>query len=388
MKKIIALLFSLAVLASGYAQASNHIEVMPWPTFQGNAAHTGFVPVILDTKKFQFAWKTYIGKQASPGLNYTISQVMVSGVLAYVSRSNYVYSNTLQAVATQDGKMIWQKQYGGIQTTPPAVIGDKVYMQAEDYGGYHSALNVYNNITGDEKFSAPLGSLWEYFLSPVFYAENVYFVNANGLYSYSINLNTRNWVAGIAAEYDRWTPAVNKNFVITYGDGYLLVYDRASGKLLEQIKDPHYSISGEETTNKAPVLVSNGIVAGIDGGFLTLFNIANHRVLTSDGPAFIGQPAIDSHFIYAVQNNSLVALKHNSTLIPVWYWAPSNQQLLGQLIDTTNLVFVSTRFNVYAISKKTHKVVWKYPAGGKLSLGMGYLFIMQHSGYLVAIRVA
>jgi outer membrane protein assembly factor BamB len=369
------------------------IETMPWPMFQGNSSHTGFVDVKLVPKDFTFAWKTYVGDKAEPDLNYTISQVMANGPLVYVSRNNYVYSNTLQAFSNLTGRQLWKKSFGESEVTPPTVLKNKVYMQALNYGdGLNSGLYHFNGLTGANYSELSFGSVWHYFLSASYYKDNLYFANQQGIYSYNIKNKKINWMEPPSSEYVLWTPAVNEKYVVTYADGKMEVFDRNTGQQIESITDPNYFFGGgTEVENLAPVLLDNGKILGIQGqnGCLTIYDIPTKKIESILGPGFTGVPTVDSNFIYAAQNGRLVVLDGGSTHSELWFWnPPDNESIKGQMLTTDNLIFVSTESNVYAIDKQTHEAVWSYAAGGKLSLGMGHLFIMQHSGDLIAIRVA
>ncbi len=380
----------LALWSQTLAAAPHFIEIMPWPMFQGNAAHTGFVDTTLNPQNFKFAWKTYVGDESD--VNYAISQVMVDGALVYVSRSNYVYSNTFQAFSTLSGRQVWKKSFGEVEVTPPTVVNNDVYMDALNYGSDEgSGFYHFNVITGEDKNILPTGSIWHNFISASYYNDNLYFADQHWLYSYNVTNKKISWLGDLYTNYVLWAPAVNEKYVATYADGEMEIFDRSTGKQITSIKDPNYFFGGgTETIDLAPVFMGDNNILGIQGhkGYLTIYDITNKNIDSILGPGFSGMPAVDSNFIYAAQNGQLVVLDRSGKYSEKWSWSPpNNESVQGQMLTTDNLVFVSTESNVYAIDKQTHQAVWNYPADGQLSLGMGYLFIMQHSGDLFAIRV-
>ena len=150
--------------------------------------------------------------------------------------------------------------------------------------------------------------------------------------------------------------------------------DRQTGNLAEVIDDPHYHWSGYRLGN-APVIADENLVTFVQSGYLTAYDIANVDVKWANGPNFTGQSSADKQYIYGIQNGALVVINKADGSI-AWNWSEDSEHVTGQIIITSNIVFVTTEKNVYAISKETHQQVWSYPVNqGIISLGMGHLFI-------------
>ena len=94
----------------------------------------------------------------------------------------------------------------------------------------------------------------------------------------------------------------------------------------------------------------------IQSGYLTLFDIANSKVAQTFGPGYTGQLSADSTDLYAVQNDGLIAINTVTGKVD-WKWFKESEQAIGQIIVTSNLIFVSTNVSTYAISKKDHKAM-------------------------------
>ncbi len=369
------------------ADANTTITTMPWPMYQQNAAHTGFVNATLYPKNFQFNWKVFVGETPSQGIVYNVSGAVVDGKLVYVSRSNYAYSNTLQAFSTQDGHEVWSKSYGEVMINPPTVTQGKVYVQTVNNDSPDTALYAYNAQTGDILFKSPSRAQWEHYLSPTVFNNNVYVDGGSygGMYSFDSTTGQQNWFTGLG-QFDKWTPAVDDKYAIAYTNGQLNVLDRLTGKILTNIADPHYQWAGY-STDFAPVLIDDTDVVGIQSGYITNFNPENNSINWSNGPGYIGQPVSDGRYVYASQNDGLAALDAKTGQL-IWRWFADNERVQGQMILTKNMILISTDSHVYAISTTQHKPVWSYATSGQLALGMGHLYVVDHDGNLFSFSVS
>lgn len=318
-----------------------------------------------------------------PGYNNSISPAVTSGNLVFVSRSNYVYSQTLQAFSINNGEEVWNINYGYPYVNPPSTDDKRVYIETSD----SSDSNFYSHkaTNGEILFKTPLGSQWQYYLAPTIYKSSVYTGGDNGVMrSFDKDTGKINWTVPLD-RYDKWAPAVNDKISVAYIDGKLYVIERTSGKWLYAIIDPNYSWIGY-STDGAPVLVNNHTVVVAQSGYLTFFDLNKKEITHSDGPGFFGQPSTDGKQVFVSKNGDLTVIDANS-MEKNWSWYKEGEEVTGQFIVTKNHIFLSTDKNTYVIDKKTHKEIWSYPGTGKLSLAKGHLFISSPYGYLVAIKV-
>lgn len=391
MNNLTKIALSLAGLSLTFSALADEdsLTTITWPMYQQNAAHTGFVPVDIHPKYFQFEWQVTIGDPATPGLNYSISPAVVAGNLVYVSRNNYMYSNTLQAFSITDGKVVWSKSYGSVMINPPTVYQNTVYVQTVNNASPDTALYGYDAATGNTLFKSPTAAQWEHYLAPTAYGNNIYVDGGTygGMYSFNNSSGQQNWFTGLA-QYDMWTPAVNAQYAVAYTGGQLNILDSTSGRLLGNIIDPHYQWSGY-STNFAPVFTDSQTALSVQSGYLTSYHLDSKSIAWSAGPGYVGQPSFDGQSIYAVQNDGLVVLDPATGNVK-WKWFPNNQHVQGQLIVTANFVLLSTESRVYAISKwRQHNAIWSYPASGVLSMGRGHLYIVEHdSGNLISLKLS
>jgi outer membrane protein assembly factor BamB len=96
-----------------------------WPTFRGNALHTGFSPITTDTLLSTVAWKLQTGGaiHASP--------VVSNGRVFVASTDNHVY-----ALDARNGNLIWRQQLGQWIESTPVVSQGKVIIAAMDHKVY------------------------------------------------------------------------------------------------------------------------------------------------------------------------------------------------------------------------------------------------------------
>lgn len=374
MKKVISLF--LILLAFPSVISAEDIHTMPWGMYQNNASHTGFLETTIDDKAFSFDWKTFVGTGLSWAVYYH-SQPVVEGDLVYV------YSSIgLQALSIHDGHKVWLNESNKSYISSFSVENGIVYFQTINSSTHNPALYGYDSKTGKIIFESLITVALDIYLAPTVFDGQVYVGGADGMYSFNARTGNKNWFSTLL-KFDYSTPAVNKQFAISYSYGNLNVLDRLSGNINVKIKDSHYQWN---ETSFAPVLISDNEVLGVQSGYLSLFNIANQNIAWSKGPGYIGQPAFDGKFIYSSRNDGLYVLDKNGKV--AWNWYQDNENVLGQILVTKNLVFISTDKNIYAISKVTREPVWSYPASGVLSMGMGHLYILDKLGNLISIKVS
>src|SRR5262249_49127649 len=110
----VAVPFDVQVLSASSAWPGNHEPplaawsgVPDWTIFQGNAAHTGYVPVSVDPNSFSSRW------QGGPTLNNTPNNY--NGAFAYTLTTDagqlYIATGTtLYALSELDGSQAWSYQ--------------------------------------------------------------------------------------------------------------------------------------------------------------------------------------------------------------------------------------------------------------------------------------
>ena len=99
-----------------------------WATFQGNAAHTGYVPVKLDPNQFATRWQLAVPAFFFFNGVFNLATVTTANGNFYMAGNNAV-----TARAEFDGATVWTYSFAGLpypSVNPPAVSNGTVYVAA------------------------------------------------------------------------------------------------------------------------------------------------------------------------------------------------------------------------------------------------------------------
>lgn len=388
------------------------LRVLPaveWETMQGNAAHSGYVPVWLDPAQFTVAWEW----QRPPGnepLGF-INAVVTSADSVYVSTDVYAGDGTLYCLDERNGGERWRVSFPMTPAlNPPAISGNQVYITTTGHEDTH--LWSFDADTGDFVFRAPFSSQWANVLAPTIYEDEVY---TNGGYYggvvYAFDRYNADPLWSASKGNDRMsTPAVDDMYVYHHSGTSLEVWDRATGATVASIVDPfgsddYYDYHG------APMLGGRDNVIAFAGDafsgrasssteqygerVLSSFNIETMEWEWATQHAYITAPAVANGVIYAASKSRLAldAIDEETGEI-LWSWGPGPSQgdssFHRNIVVTQNLLFVSTDTAVYALDLATRQPVWRYDEAGMLSLSSSTLYIAtgfgrESDGGLVAI---
>ena len=391
---------SLALVLAAAAAAVPAVAAPPgastwpdWTTFQGNSAHTGYVPARLDPAKFTTRWQIPIST-VQGGLTPGVASMATSNGLVYVSGGN-----RLDAYREADGSAVWSHDFSDLpfpSVNPPALSKGVVYVAAGQQDS--TFLFAFDAATGAAVFQSPMSSQWENYLAPTVGAYGIY-TNAGtygGLYAFARNGKQR--FVAYEAQQSLWTPAVDATGVYSY-TGNLQVVDPQTGVVTHTIADDTFQnytyLIGGSPVLGAPgsVFVANYANAPLNGGAIgnTLLNFSTltDSIAWKVAGDYPTTPAYAAGRLYAVNNGPLrleVRSEADGTL--AWQWTPpaGNLQFVSEVLLTDNLVFVSTDVATFAISLKTHKAVWSCSSAGKLALSRSGILYIQGSTTLTAFN--
>ena len=382
---------AVVTASSGGAFASDTITVrrpvadwsgaVEWTTYQGNASHTGYNPVSMDTRVFQELWSTTVSTAA-------LNPVTAGDGKVFVTTNAYFGVQEAKSLDARTGTPLWSRNFGNIHSVhPPAYANGTVYLQT---GGHEdSFLWALDATSGSVRFQTAYLNQWSRYFAPVIVGSSVYVAGGyyGGMYAFNTD-GTQRWFATLN-QYDQFTPAVSDGLVYAYTGSYqpkLTVADAATGATAYEIADPGFVWDGW-SMNTAPTLGGSSNVLATNGRRLISFNLQSRSIgyaLTSN---FRGQVSVANGVVYVV-NGAQVEARNESDGSLQWSWAPPEGQPVGPMIVTKNLALVSTAANTYAVDLVSHSQVWAYPAGGHLTLSaQGILFIAQSSGRLTAVSV-
>jgi outer membrane protein assembly factor BamB len=353
-----------------------------WTTYQGNARHTGYNPVTMDTRSFAELWTKTVSTAA-------LNPVTAGDGKVYVTTNSYFGIQQARALDARTGSELWMRDFGNIHSVnPPAYANNTVYVQS---GGHEdSFLWALDAATGSVRFQSPFGNQWSHYFAPTVVGSRVYMAGGyyGGMYSFSAITGAQRTFTSLT-QYDQFTPAVSGGLVYAYTGSYqpkLTVADTATGSVVYEIADPGFVWDGW-SMNTAPTLGGASNLLATNGGRLISFNLQARTIGYQLSPGFRGQPTVANGVVY-VANGSQVQARAEGDGALQWSWTPPAGEPVGPIIATKNLLLVSTAANTYAIDLASHAHVWSYPAGGHLTLSsQGILFIAQSSGRLTAVAM-
>ncbi|RJQ77868.1 MAG: hypothetical protein C4519_12580 [Desulfobacteraceae bacterium] len=353
-------------------------RLQQWHTYQGNAAHNGYVPLNLDPSDFSTRWSVTLGDGAA------LNPVTAGDNRVYATTK---HSQMLYVINALYGSVVWMKDFGNIQSiNPPAHANGRIYLQTGSGG--NSFLWAFNAADATLAFRSAYGNQLSCCFAPTPYADGVYAAGGTdgGVYGFNAADGTRNWFLNLPGDiYKGCTPAVNYDHVFTFAKATLTVSDRITGEVEYTIPDTDSYLYGG--MDGALVIGHNDNVLAIQGGRLTSFDLARREVGWQVGPGFSGQPVLSLNTIYAVNGRNLEARSEDTGAL-LWSWRAPSGYITGNLIVTNTLLFVSATRTTHAVDLTTHSEVWQYAASGHLALSNeGALLIATGDGRLIAVNV-
>ena len=401
MQRLGAVLLFTGVFTASAANAA-------WDSYQGDAAHTGYVGGTFNAAGVQQIWS----KTLPTG---SLTNMAVDAGQVFVSSSGYFNNSRFYAINAADGNINWQTSYSGptspngvFSTNAPAYANGIVYLQTCNNGGA-TYLHAYNASTGAALFHAPFSAQWENYLNPAVYGGHVYIDGGTygGMYSFNATTGGQDWF-GYVGQYDGWTPAVDANYTYCFtgsGDtvpitGEFRMFNRLAGTLKAFISLPNYPL-GSYTMNSAVTLGSQSdAIAVMPGGQLYPTGTVGGRLISFDVRAdathtphigwmitdgFSGQASVANGAIFTIDNGHL-SVRSETDGHELWSYL-GGPTLSGPLIVTDNAVLASGAAGTYAIDLATHLPVWSTTATGHLALSDGVLYIADSAGNVSAFNI-
>jgi len=353
-----------------------------WETFQGNAGHTGYVPVTLDSAHFRPRWTW----TAPAGVGTLGPATTGSGRLA-LSASGYAAADTLFVLNESDGSLAWSHDFGTQSALDdPGIYAGRVFLASTDET-QHTFMWGFDLQNGDTKFQTRFMSQWDHYFAPTFHAGYLYTDGGSlgGIYAFKQTTGVPRWFVPLEMD-DDWTPGVDDRFAYGFTAGRFHAVDIQTGTDFFVVNDPSFNWTGY-TMNIAPVVTGEGHVLVVDGIYqptspnnLISYDITAQNEAWHIPGNFVANPVVAHGVIYALNanGNELEARDlSNGTLL--WSWSPAGAQEtmpVGNLVLTDNLIFLSTSAATYAIDLTTHQPVWNVALGGHLAMSSGPILYM------------
>jgi hypothetical protein len=357
-----------------------------WNTYQGNAAHTGYLAGNYDVNNFVLQWRSQVSIHNSIGL------AVGGGAVYSTDYSYFFYQERLHAVDQTTGALLWGKAYPNTDSSsPPAYDQGIVYVQTDGHSASQgNFLYGYNAHTGASVSTNPYSAQWETYQNPTPFGGAIYMGGGyfGGMYAAPTAPGGPNWFRE-GPQVDQWTPAVDTNYAYFHGNGVFRMLNRFNGSVLFSAFDSSFGASSAVVlgdSHKAYV-TENGKVDRWD----TQLDAQHtpHVDWTSTG-SYYGQPTLANGKIYVSSFgnnnqyfiNALDAMNGNL----LWSWS-ADGYIPGPSIATDNALFVTTGSNTYAIDLATHTTVWSYPMSGVLAVSDGTLYLGAADGAIYAFAV-
>ena len=359
-------------------------SVPEWGMHQGSAAHTGYVPGVLDASKFNVRWRWVAadtGAQVSPPV--------VSNDSVYVTTSGYFASvSRLHALREQDASTRWSHDFGAVfAVNPPAVFNGSVY--AASSGHEDTAMWSFNAADGTLRFRTPFNSQWEHYYAPTLVGDMVYTNGGyyGGLQSFNTSTGVASWFTALQ-QYDQWTPAADDTYAYANVGGALTTMDRLTGAVVNTTVLNGFAWNSWSSYS-IPVLAGGGRVLMRSGGGYNFNSPTNalNLVKPFDGGiawsvtgSFATDPVVAGE-VFFVGNLSPLQLEARSLVdgSVLWSWPLANSSdtgFVGNLVATDSHVFLSTNQMTYAINRTTHQSGWSHiRAGHKTISPNGVMYI-------------
>ncbi len=371
-------------------------NVPDWQTFQGNSAHTGYVPVTISPDQLITRWQH--GVTPNQYFNGLVN-------LATVTTSNGMYyiagGNALEARKELDASLVWRYDFSGLSfpsANPPAVANGLVYIAAGQQSSTY--MFAFDAISGSLIFKSPMSSQWESYLAPTIGPEGVY-TNAGtygGIYGFAPTGQQLFFTP--LDQQSAWTPAADENTVYAYYGSGLSLVDPLTGRVKGSIVDPTFTnyiyvvggsvVLGAANSAFAAAYDNSWLNGGGIGNSLIHYNTQALAVDWQSAGDYPASPAYNAGVLYAVNNNPLqLEARSEKDGSLLWSWVPPASGDVGfksEVLLTKNLAFVSTNLSTYAVDLTTHKAAWSYPVTGNLALSSNGVLYLEGINTLTAIN--
>jgi hypothetical protein len=391
------------VLSPTSAWAGNHTSplaawggVVDWTMFQGNAAHTGYVPVDIDPNSFTTRW------QCGPTLSNAATYGVYADTLTTDGGQLYIATgHTLFALKELDAVQVWSYDVSGLEypsVNSPAAANGTVFMAAGQQSSTY--LFAFDETSGAVVFKSQMTSQWEHYFAPTIGPNGVY-TNAGtygGLYGFDFSGNQLFF--DTLSQTSQWTPALDSSHLFSY-TGTLTVADPVSGTVQATINDPTFQ-NYTYVVNGSAVLGAPGSVFAADyvnaylnggaiGNTLLDFNTITQSISWKVGGDYAYNPAYNAGVLYAANNNPVrLEARSESDGSLLWSWTPPQAGDTGfgsEVLLTKSMILVSTNLATYGIDVNTHQLVFSYPFPGRLALSQNGILYIQGIGPIVAINL-
>ena len=345
-------------------------------------------------------WRTLVG-----GASYMVTDG------AHVAVGVGIPSNTLRVLNEQDGTLAWttdtqfSSPYGSAQAI--ALAQGRIFVGSETAFDLATGQPMATASSSTSRSGRPTANDDSvYFPSSYSYVPPLRIAATSGNDVWMLSSTTDARGHGSYSQL-----AVDSSFVYEFGtyekymppyapyEQYSLnLYRVTDGALVASI--PEASQVTEAPFPYTTVLDGNGHVVAthheVVGGTFSSYSINEQKLIWSVRDGFHSLPSVAGNTFYAVKgpiyfgagDNAVLQARASDSGDLLWETTlPETSEGWYEVVTVGNLVFVSGSAT-YAIDRGSHKVVWTFPAGGKLAVSPnGTLYIANSNNTLIAINL-
>lgn len=383
------LILALTLFTSGAVFASND-----WNNYQGNAAHTGYVPVQSDPAAIYPLWTqdVLLADKASDEGKYIHHHfggvAVVDGTVYFSFYGNQLNQDNISVVSaldTKSGNLNWRKVIDRATTIGAPLFANGKILVAGSNGGSANLIAL-DTAKGVAAYELIFDNIKPF--DPQVFQNNIYLRSSANA---SLNTDTGkiDWTNNTTTSAN-FNPAISDDYIMFPMHHGLEVLDRktgtaaftidADGAFSDELR-PIYPIYDNSRHTAYVTLASNNNDASYS---LYALDLQTHK-MKWQSPEHYYQASMADNEIYEVDYDSLLSTKINAynaetgEIAWSWHGAGLSEYPVGSrpLVVTKDLIFVSSPKYTLGISRVTHKVVWKSPKTGLLAIGDNKLFIVD-----------
>jgi len=380
-------------------------SLVPWSTFNGNAAHNAYVPASFGPAGFTSRWDRLHTVSPAAPVSPTLSKPASLSAPAVDNGRVFTVAGAtdgnseLAATSEASGDVLWRYEFGTqANASPPATANGKVFVTSGTPTGRF--LWIFDQASGQLTSKTALPLPWTSSYAPTVVGDMVYLQSAGlhglgGLLKLNAATGQVAWNNTSWTQSDGWTPSVDGRYAYAYIGNQLNALDIDNNGGSFQVLDQ--GIAWSTSPVRTPTL-SGGMGFVIQDQRLVAFDLqARTRAWVAEG-ARQGQAVVAQDTVYSFGAAGEVEARAAATGLLQWKSpalalvpAPEGSGFdtaYAHMVATANLVFVSSATATLALDLATHQVVWNYPLGGELAISeRGVLYIASPGGKLAAVNL-
>lgn len=349
------------------------LSATPWTQRGGNAGHTGFVDVTVDTSRMTSVWSRTIQLDDGSVGGGQMNAVAVDSMRIYRTERAANGSGfglfSVMAFNRLTGEEVWRTPIqGGAHdgVGEPTVVDGVVYVNRSGHsggGGVFPTLFALDAATGAVIDSQNFSAQWGTNERPAVSNGHIVFEDGyyGGISSFSQATLDRMW-AGSAVSWSEVNAAID--------DEYAYAFGAYAYRLSDGTRSPLPKPVGFTSSGFAMVSQTGRVLVELSGNYqhcIAAYDGDTHaRLWTCNLPGTIACKAVGQGLIAAVSNSRMHIIDEaTGTIIRSWQVADSTQ--LGEIILTRNAVFLqqeqsgpSGKKEVVAYSLQSGALLWSH----------------------------